>query len=92
MGAIGDEVVQIAVVVALGVLLPLPVVVDALELADEEAQGKEAREKPRVELALELDPPGPVTRATLLEGGAPLILTRVWLSTSVALSLLKCSF
>ena len=30
--------VQIAVVVAPGVLLPPPVVVDALELADEEAQ------------------------------------------------------
>ena len=38
LGTIGDEVVQIAVVVAPGVLLPLPVVVDALELADEEAQ------------------------------------------------------
>src|SRR6185312_12305951 len=38
LGAIGDEVVQIAAVVALGVLLPLPVVVDALKLADEEAQ------------------------------------------------------
>ena len=38
LGAIGDEVVQIAAVVAPGVLLPLPVVVDALELADKEAQ------------------------------------------------------
>ena len=38
LGAIGDEVVQIAAFVAPGVLLPLPVVVDALELADEEAQ------------------------------------------------------
>ena len=38
LGAIGDEVVQVAAVVAPGVLLPLPVVVDALELADEEAQ------------------------------------------------------
>ena len=38
LGAIGDEVVQIAAVVAPGVLLPLPVVVDALELADEKAQ------------------------------------------------------
>ena len=38
LGAIGDEVVQIAAVVAPGVLLPLPIVVDALELADEEAQ------------------------------------------------------
>ena len=37
LGAIGDEVVQITAVVAPGVLLPLPVVVDALELADEEA-------------------------------------------------------
>ena len=37
LGAIGDEVVQIAAVVALGVLSPLPVVVDTLELADEEA-------------------------------------------------------
>src|SRR6185312_15833900 len=37
LGAIGDEVVQIAAVVAPGVL-PLPIVVDALELADEEAQ------------------------------------------------------
>ena len=38
LGAISDEVVQIAAVVAPGVLVPLPVVVDALELADEEAQ------------------------------------------------------
>ena len=38
LGAIGDEVVQIAAVVVPGVLLPLPVVVDALELADEKAQ------------------------------------------------------
>ena len=38
LGAIGDEVVQIAAVVAPGVLLPLPVVVDAQELADEKAQ------------------------------------------------------
>ena len=38
LGAIGDEVVQIAAVVTPGVLLPLPVVVDTLELADEEAQ------------------------------------------------------
>ena len=40
LGAIGDEVVQIAAVVAPGVLLPLPVVVDALELADEEAKSR----------------------------------------------------
>src|SRR6185312_3686092 len=57
-----------------------------------EIEGKEAREKPRAELALELDPPEPVTRATLLEGGAPLSLARVWLSNSMALSLLKSSF
>ena len=38
LGAISDEVVQIAAVVAPGVLLPLSVVVDALELADEKAQ------------------------------------------------------
>ena len=38
LGAIGDEVVQIAAVVAPRVPLPLPIVVDALELADEEAQ------------------------------------------------------
>ena len=38
LGAIGDEVVQIAAVVAPGVLLPLTVVVDALELTDEKAQ------------------------------------------------------
>ena len=38
LGAVGDEVVQIAAVVAPGVLLPLPVVVDTLELVDEEAQ------------------------------------------------------
>ena len=38
LGAIGDEVVQIAAVVAPGVLIPLPVMVDALELADEESQ------------------------------------------------------
>ena len=38
LGAVGDEVVQIAAVVAPGVLPPLPVVVDTLELADEEAQ------------------------------------------------------
>ena len=38
LGVIGDEVVQIAAVVAPGVLLPLPVVVDVLELADEEVQ------------------------------------------------------
>src|SRR6185436_6433194 len=38
LGAIGDEVVRIAAVVAPGVLLPLPVVVDTLELVDEEAQ------------------------------------------------------
>jgi hypothetical protein len=38
LGAIGNEVIQIAAVVAPRVLLPLPVVVDALELADEEAQ------------------------------------------------------
>ena len=38
LGAIGNEVVQIAAVVAPRVLLPLPVVVDTLELADEEAQ------------------------------------------------------
>ena len=38
VAAVGDEVVQIAAVVAPGVLLPLPVVVDTLELVDEEAQ------------------------------------------------------
>ena len=38
LGAVGDEVVQIAAVVAPGVLLPLLVVVDTLELVDEEAQ------------------------------------------------------
>ena len=38
MGAIGDEVVQVAAVVAPEVLLPLPVVVDAVELAGEKAQ------------------------------------------------------
>ena len=38
LGAISDEVVQIAAVVAPEVLLHLPIVVDALELADEEAQ------------------------------------------------------
>ena len=38
LGAVGDEVVRIAAVVAPGVLSPLPVVVDMLELADEEAQ------------------------------------------------------
>ena len=37
LGAIGDEVVQIAAIVAPGVLLSLPVVVDTLELADEKA-------------------------------------------------------
>ena len=37
LGAVGDEVVQIAAVVAPGVLPPLPVVVDTLELADEKA-------------------------------------------------------
>ena len=36
--ALGDEVVQIAAVIAPGVLPPLPVVVDTLELADEKAQ------------------------------------------------------
>src|SRR6185369_13847126 len=55
-------------------------------------EGREAREKTKTELALELDPPGPITRATLLEEGAPLSLARVWLSTFVALSLLKSSF
>ena len=38
LGALGDEVVRIAAVVAPGVLSPLPVVVDTLELADEKAQ------------------------------------------------------
>ena len=38
IGAVGDEVVQIAAVLVPGVLLPLPVVVDTLELVDEEAQ------------------------------------------------------
>ena len=38
LGAVGDEVVQIATVVAPGVLLPLPVMVDTLELVDEETQ------------------------------------------------------
>ena len=38
LGAVGDEVVRIAAVVAPGVLSPLPVVVDTLELVDEEAQ------------------------------------------------------
>ena len=37
LGAISNEVVQIAAFVAPGVLLPLPVVVDTLELVDEEA-------------------------------------------------------
>ena len=37
-GRMQPLVVQIAAVVAPGVLLPLPVVVDVLELADEEAQ------------------------------------------------------
>ena len=37
-GALGDEVVRIATVVAPGVLPPLSVVVDTLELADEKAQ------------------------------------------------------
>ena len=32
LGAVGDEVVRIAAVVAPGVLLPLPIVVDTLEL------------------------------------------------------------
>ena len=36
--AVGDEVVRIAAVVAPGVLPPLPIVVDTLELIDEEAQ------------------------------------------------------
>ena len=40
-------------------------------------EGKEAREKPRAELALDLDPPGPVTKVMLLEGGAPLSLAHV---------------
>ena len=38
LGALGDEVVRITAVVSPGVLPPLPVVVDTLELADEEAQ------------------------------------------------------
>ena len=38
LGAVGDEVVQIAAVVAPGVLPPLPFVVDTLELADEKTQ------------------------------------------------------
>ena len=38
LGSVGDEVVQVAAVVAPVVLLPLPVVVDTLELVDEEAQ------------------------------------------------------
>ena len=38
LGTVGDEVVQIAAVVAPGVLLPLPVMVDTLELVDEETQ------------------------------------------------------
>ena len=38
VGAVGDEVVWIAAVVAPGVLPPLPVVVDTLELVDEETQ------------------------------------------------------
>ena len=42
---------------------------------------------PRAELVLELDPPGPVTRAMHLEGGAPLSLARVWLSTLRGLEL-----
>ena len=33
-----------------------------------EIEGKEAREKPRAELALELDPPGPVTKNGALGG------------------------
>ena len=35
LGALGDEVVQIAAVVALGVLPAMPVGLDTLELADE---------------------------------------------------------
>ena len=35
LGAVGDEVVRIAAVVAPKVLSPLPVVADTLELADE---------------------------------------------------------
>ena len=38
LGAVGDKVVRISAVVAPGVLPPLPVVVDTLELVDEEAQ------------------------------------------------------
>ena len=38
LGALGDEVVQIATVVAPGVLPLLPVVVDMLELANKKAQ------------------------------------------------------
>jgi len=38
LGAVGDEMVRIAAVVAPGVLPPLPVVIDTLELVDEEAQ------------------------------------------------------
>ena len=38
LGAVGDEVVQITAVIAPGVLLPLPVVVDMLELVDKKAQ------------------------------------------------------
>ena len=50
-------------------------------------EGKEAREKPRAELALELDPPGPVIRAMLLEGGALLsvALCEVLVFTPVSL-------
>ena len=38
LGALGDEVVRIAAVVAPGVLPPLSIVVDTLKLADEKAQ------------------------------------------------------
>ena len=38
LGVLGDEVVRIAAVVAPGVLPPLPVVVDTLELANEKEQ------------------------------------------------------
>ena len=38
LGAVGDEMVQIAAVVAPGVLPPLLVVVDTLQLVDEKAQ------------------------------------------------------
>ena len=105
LGALGDEVVRIAAVVAPGVLPPLLVVVDTMELADEKAQvviaqrlqllicnrGWRGKRKAKSRVSVRARSTW-ATRAMLLEGGAPLSLARVWLSTSVALSLLKSSF